>query len=307
MAAFRKGAEAVQAAATRSGGGKFTPTHRFEAGETKYLQFLTSMDETYTVLMHRFVTVGHKENGDPKYADFISRRDPSLDGPDGYDPLADRFGLSPSNRTIGVALELIPKWKQNGTKKVLAGFEPAMRTFTNKDDEEVEVANIALVVESPFTFYTHLTAFADLKPIEDVVFAVKRTGKSTDTQYTFIEAGTALDDDVIGEYVEEFLENFDIEEYLEGLADEEKVHELIDPLPDDFVVSRFAKKGKNQKSEKAEKSSSTRTRKATVRDEEPEAEAGDEQEDVTTEAAADEDTPAPRKRRFSELRKDMSK
>jgi hypothetical protein len=261
------------------------------------------MEETYTVLMHRFVTVGYKENGDRKYADFISRRDPSLDGPDGYDPLADRFGLNPSNRTIGVALELIPQWKQNGTKKVLAGFEPAMRTYTNAEDEEVEVANIALVVESPFTFYTHLTAFADLKPIEDVVFAVKRTGKSTDTQYTFIEAGAALDDDEIGELVDEFLENFDIEEYLAGLADEEKVHELIDPLPDDFEVSRYAKKGK-AKAEKKE-SSSTRKRGASAREvEEPEAAV--EEPEVEEESAAAEDAPAPRKRRFSELRKDMA-
>lgn len=302
MATFRKGAEAIQAAATRSGGGKFTPTHRFEAGETKYLQFLTSIEDVYTILMHRFIIVGSKENGDPRYADFISRRDPSLDGSEGYDPLIDRFGSNPTQRCIGLAVELEPQYKKQGAKNVLDGFDIATRQYTDSEGEEKEVPNIALVVESPFTFFGHLTAFADIKPIEDVVFAVKRTGKSTDTQYTFIQAGDALDD--IDGLVDEFLEEFDLEGYLDELADEDRIHELIDPLPDDFVVNKFAKKPKGKKeaaSETETKPKSTRTRR--VKEEEPEEEPEVEEEEAGEETTAA--TPA-RSRKFQQLRRETT-
>ena len=290
MANFRRGADAITAAASRSGGGKFTPTHRFEAGETKYIQFLDSIEEVPTVLMHRFITVGHKENGDPRYAEFISRRDPALDGAEGYDPLIDRFGSQPSQRCIALAVELTPRYKTNGTRKVIDGFDIATRTYEDAEGEEKTVPNVALVIESPFTFFGHLTAFADVKPIESVVFAVKRTGKSTDTQYTFIDAGEAID---LGEELDEFFEEFDFDAYLDNLADEDRMHELIDPLPSDFVVNKFAKKGKGKTT--TSKSNSTRSRRE-VEEDLPEDEDNDEAEETTS-----------RSRRFQDLRKSTKK
>lgn len=306
MASFRKGAEAIAAAATRSGGGNFTPTHRFEAGETKYLQFLTSIEDVYTVLMHRFVIVDHKENGDPIYKDFISRRDPQLDGPEGWDDLIDRFELNPSQRCIAIAVELEPKFKKVGTKKVVDGFEIVYRDYTDAEGEEHSVPNIALVVESPYTFYTHLTAISDLKPIEDVVFAIKRTGKSTDTTYTFMEAGAALDGDVIDEVYDEFAENFDLEAWLEELADEDRMRELIEPLDDDFQVSRYQKKkGKGGKSEsKPASSRSSRSQRGRARDEEP-AEEPEENEEDGDDGEGEEDAAPSRSRKFSQLRSDV--
>lgn len=300
MANFRRGAEAARAAATRSGGGKFTPTHRFEAGETKYLQFLTSADEIPTVLMHRFITVDYKENGDPIYKEFISRRDPDLDGPEGYDELIDRFDSHPTSRCIALAVELEPVYGKQGTKKVLEGFDIATREYTTGEGEEKVVPNVALVIESPFTLYQQVFDNADVNPIEDVIFAVKRNGKGTDTSYTLIPAGEALD---LEDDLAEFFEEFDFEAYLEELADEDRMREYIAPLPDDFVVNRFAKKGKKgKKTEEEDKprtQRSTRARRARV--EEPEPEDGDD------EPADGDDEPAPvaRKRKFSELRKDM--
>lgn len=312
MANFRRGAEAIQAAASRSGGGKFTPTHKFEAGETKYLQFLTSIDEIPTVLMHRFITVGFREDGSPKYADFISRRDSALDGPEGYDELIDRFGSNPSQRCIAIAVELEPIYKKNGTKKVLEGFDVAYREYTDSEGNEKSVPNVALVIESPFTLFTHVTNFADIKPIEDVVFAVKRNGKGTDTSYTLIEAGEALDledDEEIGAFFEEF----DFDAYLDNLADEDRMRELIAPLDDDFVVNKWAKKGKGGKNsskkdeeedEKPSRSRSTRTRRAPKP--EPVDEGDEEADDAEPEAADEAPTRGARKRKFSDLRKELA-
>lgn len=306
MAGFRRGAEAIQAAATRSGGGGFTPTHRFEAGETKYLQFLTPIEDVFTVLMHRFVITGYREDGNtPIYKDFISRRDEGLDGPEGYDPLIDRFGLTPSQRSIAVAVELEPVFKKQGTKKVIDDWKVVEREYTDAEGTEHSVPNIALVVESPFTFFGHLTAIADLKPIESVIFAVKRTGKSTDTQYTFMEAGEALDG--ADELYEEFSEQFDLEAYLEELADEDRIKELIDPLDDDFTVSRYQKKDKKKNtSSKSTSGGSTRQRRSTVRDEEESAEEPDETEGEE-DGEPEEDAGTARKRSFAALRSTAKK
>jgi hypothetical protein len=240
MAEFRRGAEAIAQASQRKSGGRFAPVFKFDAGETKYVQFLMSMDEIPTVLMHQFIVVGYREDGNPKYERFISRRDPALDGPDGYDELIERFGVSPTNRSIALALEVEPEVTRSGGKKTIEGFVPATRQF-ERDGETVTVPAFGLIIESPNTFFTHLAANADLMAIEETIFAVKRTGKSTDTTYTFIPTGhDALD---VEEELAEFAEWFDFEAWLDELADEDRMRELIGPLPDDFVVSRFAKKG----------------------------------------------------------------
>ncbi len=302
---FRRGAEAVQAATQGGGSGKFKPIFKFESGETKYLQFLMPMDDIPTVLMHQFIIVGHREDGSPKYERFISRRDPALDGPEGYDELIDRFGSNPSQRSIAVAVELEPVYKQQGTKKVLEGFDIVEREYTTADDETKIVPNVALVIESPYTLYGHLSAYSDLKNIEDVIFAIKTSGKGKDKQYTLMEAGDALD---FGDELDEFLEEIDFDGWLEDIADEDFMREKISDLPDGFVVNKYAKGKKGAAkadSEESEKkpARSTRTKRTSVREEveEPAAEAED-----AAEEAGDEPAEPVRKRRFSELRKDMA-
>ena len=297
MASFRRGAEAIQAATKNTGSGKFTPVFKFEEGETKYVQFLTSIEDVPTVLMHQFIIVGHREDGNPKYERFISRRDPALDGAEGYDELIDRFGSNPSQRCIALAVELEPQFEKKGTKKVLAGFDVAMREYTDSEGNEKEVPNVALVIESPYTLYTHLTAFSDLEPIEDVIFGVKVTGKGKDKTYTLMRAGEAID---FEDELDEFIEEIDFEAWLDELADEERMKELISPLPDDFVVNKYAKKGKGKK-EEASSGRSTRSRRA-VEDEEPEA--GDDSEEA--EEAVAEAKPS-RTRRFQQLRSEAGK
>ena len=278
---LRTGREAIQAARDSVGGGSFTPVHRFESGETKYLQFVDPIEDWPEVLMHQFVIVGYREDSSPIYERFISRKDPNLDGPNGYDPLIDRFGLKPTRRCIAIAVELDPEFRTEGKRKIIDGFTVSERQFENSEGATVTVPNVALVIESPYTLYGHLDTMADLGPIEDTVFGIAVSGKGTKREFTVIPTNfEALDlDDVL----EDFWKEFDLDEYLEELANEDRMHELIDHLPDDFVVSKYANKGKKEEDTKAGRS--TRTQKAK-----------DEEEEVDKEASN------VRTRRFSDLK-----
>lgn len=299
MASFRRGAEAIQAAKESTGKGAFKPVFTFEEG-TKYLQFLTAMDDVPTVLMHQFITVGYREDGKPKYERFISRRDPALDGPEGYDELIDRFGSNPSQRSIAVAVELEPIWKMNGTKKVLDGFDIVEREYESNGETKA-VPNVALVIESPHTLFGHLSSLNDLKPLENYVWAITVAGKGKDKTFTATDVGAALDFE--GE-LDSFLEEIDFDGWLDELSDEDRMRELIGDLPDDFVVNKFAKKGKGggkqrREAEEKEPARSTRTR----RTREPEAVEADVDEPEAEET--EEVSAAPRRRRFAELRSEL--
>lgn len=302
MASFRKGGDAVVAAAAKQGGAAWAPIMRFEGGETKYIQFMMPMDEIYTVLMHQYIIVGEREDGSPIYERFISRRDPGLDGAKGYDEIWDRFGYKPTERSVAVALEVEPIFGEGkGTRKKIEGFDVVERQYENQEGETVTVPNFALIVESPKTFFTHLAANADIKEIDETIFAVKRTGKGTDTTYTFIDTGEdALD---VADLFEEFTETFDLEGWLENLADENRMAELIGPLPDDAKISAFPPRGGKEEKEEKKPAKSSRTRRTTKAEVEPE----DEAEVEENEQEDEQESTGSRSRRFRELRQAAKK
>lgn len=305
MASFRKGGDAVVAAAARGGGGAWAPVMRFEAGDTKYIQFMQPMDDIYTVLMHQYIIIGEREDGSPIYERFISRRDPGLDGAKGYDEIWERFGYKPTERSIAIALEVEPVFGEGkGSRKKIEGFDVVERQYENQEGETVTVPNFALIIESPKTFFTHLAANADIKEIDETIFAVKRTGKQTDTTYTFIDTGEdALD---VEDLFTEFTESFDLEGWLENLADENRMAELIGPLPDDAKISAYPPKGAKEEKEEKKPSRSTRSRRTASKveevEEEPEVEENDDDDEPEEEASS-----GSRSRRFSELRRQAAK
>lgn len=301
MARFKTGAEGrAAAAAGRKGGGKFTPTIKFEAGQTKYVQFLEALDDIQTVLLHNFIIVGEREDGNPQYATFISRTDDQLDGSDGYDPLIERYGRLgagygnlPTNKMITLAVELVPIYEQKpgAKRKTLTGFEVDSRQFENKDGDTVDVPAVGLVNQAYSNFWSHVEVIDDTQPIEESVFAITRTGGDTSTSYTFVPAGEALD---LNEDLEEFFESFDFEALLDEWADEQNIRELVGSLPDDFVVNPYGLKDAKAKKKKGGSANSTRTRRAA----EPEE---DDSDSDTEEAEA---KPA-RSRRFAALKQDL--
>ena len=307
MAQFRRGAEAVKAAAQRkSGGGKFFPVFRWKAGEEKYIQFLMPMDDVLTVLMHKFIIVGQRESGEPQYERFISRRDPMLDGADGYDELIDRFGVTPTERSIILAVEVEPVYAagSTGRRKEIEGFELAEIQF-EKDGDTVTAPNFGLIEESPKTFFNTLSEYNESAAIDEVIYAVKRVGDGTDTQYVFIPTDFETLD--VEEDLADFEERFDFDAYLADLADEDRMRELIGPLPDNAKVSRYGKKrGKSDDDEQEEKkprraSSRRATRGKT--DEEPAEERDFENEDAEEKPAERKKAPS-RSRRFAGLREE---
>lgn len=299
MANFRRGKEAAQQAAVRGGGGKFTPTFTFEDGETKFLQFLQSWEEIPTVLMHRFICVGFREDGSKIYRDFISPLDEAIDGATGSDPLVDRFQSFPKEKEIGLAVELQPQYEKQGTRRTIVGWDVVKRKYTNSENVEVEVPNVALVIESPYTLYGHLGVVDDTHPIEENILSITRRGKKTDTQYTIIPAAPALSDEELSEMgVDAFFEEFDFDAYLEELADQERLAEAIDPLPDDFPVNPYAKKAKG--GGKQQQSRSSRARRSETPTAEDTEGAG-----ADADGMASEEAPAPRRRRFNQLKQDV--
>jgi hypothetical protein len=276
MANFRRGVDAVIAATERTGSGKFTPTIYWkDSGDTKYIQFITSMEEIATVLMHSYIKVGEREDGSPQWRNFISPTDPGVDGSDGYDPIIDRFGLTPKSRSVALAVELDPLTKVEGGRKKIKGFEMKMREYEDKEGETHVVPAAGLIVESPFTFYNYLATFADDQPIEEVVFKVTRKGKKTDTQYHFQAVGDAIEVEL-----PESLQTA-LDDYLEDLADPDNMKTYIDPLPDDYQLSPYQNKGK--------KTSSTTTRTKRTR---------------VVEDDGDDNAPT-RSRRFSAIKRDF--
>ncbi len=245
FANLRKGTEEIKKAATRSGGGGgFIPELRWkDDGEVHYVLFLQSADEIPTVLYHKMMDCGTKDDK-TMWRSFISRRDPNIDGPSGYDPLDDR-GYKPTNRSIGLVVEM-ERTKKNGKDH----FVPMERTFTRKDDdgneEEVTEPAVYLVIEAPSTFYSPITSFADeVGPIEDQVFLIKRVGKSTDTSYNPIAMqGKTFDvpeDEVLASVLTR------LESYVEDLASEDRMRELVEGLPEDHVFNKYAKLKGNKK------------------------------------------------------------
>jgi len=310
VAQFRKGAEAVQAAAQRKGGGKYAPILRWEGGEKKYIQFLDSMDEIITVLMHQWIIVGQREDGRENYERFISRRDPMLDGADGYDELIERFGVTPTERSIALVVEVEPAYSSGSGRKKIEGFDLAERQYENKDGETITVPNFGLIIESPKTFFNTLAEYNESAPIDEVIYEVKRLGESTDTAYVFIPTDFETLD--VEEELDDF--EFDFEAWLDELADEDRMREIVGAIPTGAKVSRYGGKGKGKddEEEKDKKKSTRRSGTASTRrsrakvEEEPE-DAEDAKDDDAN-ANEDEDAKSSaRSRRFKGLRETATK
>ena len=256
FANLRKGSEEIKKAA-QSGSGKkggFMPTLRWKENEEKhYVLFLQSIDDIPTVLYHKMMDCGTLDNGNKMYRDFISRRDPNIDGPSGYDALDD-LGYKPTNRNIAIACEMEPVLDSSGKIK---SFVPMTRTFERKVEgggkETVEEPAVSLIIEAPSVFFAPLTAYADeIGPIEDQVFLIRREGKDTNTSYTPIAVNKPFE---FPEGIDDAIER--LEAHVETLADADRMRELVESAPEGYVFNRFAKlKGKGGASAPAEEPAS---------------------------------------------------
>lgn len=198
--------------------------------EKKYIQFITPLEDIPRVKMHQFIITGQRDDGSPIYNDFVSRRDAGIDGEDGYDPIWTRFDLVPRDRCVAAAAALEPTRNAEGK---IDGWNIATKT-TRKGDS---VPEIGLIIQHPANFFSWLATFESDTgaSIENCIFSVTRRGEKISTRYEFIKTDMPAVD--LSDYADKIP---DIDEYLTFLSDENRVRSLIDPLPDNAKLSRFA-------------------------------------------------------------------
>lgn len=244
------GSAAITKAVARTGTGRYTPTLFWdEENKPKYIQFLTDIEGFYTFEGHWMMNLGQRKDDPSKtqWGNFISPRDPHVDGADGIDLIADRFGLATKSRTFAIVVELEPiteETKSRSGKKVnsIVGFKPVMRKYTDKEKVEHEVPNVALICESPFTFFKWFNNYADDHDLSEEVFKVVKKGKKKDTDYYGEAVGEAVDLSEIG--VDEAAVAL-LHDYIEDLASAERMTKLIGPLSDNHILDRYRQKSKS--------------------------------------------------------------
>lgn len=302
---FRKGAEAIRAAVASKAGG-YTPTLRWsEDKEVHYVQFLDPLEDVPNVLMHIAMIVGEYDNGKPMRRDFVSPLDPAVDG--GSDPIAEA-GWQPKQRNVFRVVELEPIYaKGSGGRKKIEDFDFALRTYENKDGEEVSVPNVAFIVESPYIFGDFLATYDDTDPIEDSIWKVTQSGVRKDKKFVFerVPGVEPLDLSDIEEEVEQL---GDIDSFLEGLADPERLEGFTADKPEGWVYNEYGGPKKGDKDEESKPARSRGRRKAA----EAEAEGDPGDSDDNDPEAEEEEAPKGRSRAsrrrtggrdFSNLRK----
>lgn len=335
MPDFRRGVDAIKAAAESSKGNfsPFTPTITWgEDKEEKYVLFLTPVDEAPVVLLHRFVEIGEGKRSDDstytKYGFYISRKDPGI-GED-YDLLEDRNGFTPSERCLGVAVELEPVMKTVSGRQKPKSFKVLTTEYERRidpDDEESEKETVTapvvgIVDQASGNFFGYLVSYnEDEGPVIETPFKVKRRGKDTKTEYDFLpydEIEVDLSDLVqnvegisyLSEASEELVEALDgaaddaecgaiIADFilslrLDELSDKEKYDEEVTPLED--LEPKYGGKKDKKKNKRPERKSQRPSRRA--KKEEPE-EAGDDDAD---DGSAGDDAKV-KQERFQEMRK----
>ncbi len=278
MPNFRRGAAAIEQAASSRGGGQFRPfvpaIQWRDDRQEKHVLFLTPVDTIPTVDYFEWIPVGKgtKANGDTynKYEEFISRKDPAI-GED-YDDLSDRLVVVPKSRSIAVAVELEPITENDGKRNRVTGFRVATDTYTRRDEddneEEVTQPLIGVVVQSAQNFFGWLSSYdASQGPIEDTPMHVTRRGKDANTTYDFIALeGREVDFSPLFDYLDgvsylrdhmdDLLQAVDeattfnqgaqiiaaalLDKRLDELSDKDRYDELVGPI--EHIESKFGKK-----------------------------------------------------------------
>jgi len=259
MAKFRRGTDAAAAPKATRGGG-FVRNISWKDGDKKYVQFVRpsedtdealTLADTIAVLTHDFIRVGFRVDKDGRQVKdkyrmerFVSRRDPALDGPDGYDPIWDGWGEYPVEKTYAVFIELEPTFKPEKGRKKLVSVEPKMRSFTNREGETVTVPEISVACQSWSNFYAPLETLQEDRDLDldGTVFAVVRKGGGTDTVYTW------LDQNVEPVNLDEHKDHWiNLEAYIDGLADKARMEELVGPLdPATWPITEYPKKKRGE-------------------------------------------------------------
>jgi hypothetical protein len=338
MAQFRRGKEAVAAAATSGGGGKFSPfvpdIRWKEDGDKKYILILTPADGVAVLDLHEFIPLpSNRDDGKPNYESFLSRKDPMIG--ENYDLIEDEHGRKAKTRCAGVAVELVPVMKDVKGRKRPASFAVTTSTFTRKGDdgeEEVEKPNFGLIVQSSKLMWGPLNGLDESAgPLIELPIEITRRGEKAETTYEMVPfMDIPVDLSAVTEYIEgisylkddidtllpemeeaeddtaaaQLAASFLLNKRVDELADPDRYERLLDGV--DYIEPNSWEKGKKKTTAK---SAGRRTARPSQRKARAEVETAEEEPDASVQAEADaeasediaEEAP-PKSDRFAKLK-----
>lgn len=175
---LKKGSEHIKAPV--GGGGKFTPVIYWkEDQETKYLAFITPIEDMYTLDQHTVKT----KNG---WRSFVCRKNEAfLDESNGECPACDLYNNKPGRKHFALAAELDQVEERVGGRKTVTDLTVKM-IEREKDGKTVQYPRIGVVVQSASNFFDYLKGYdAQRADITTLSFEIQRSGQKTNTSYNF--------------------------------------------------------------------------------------------------------------------------
>lgn len=215
MPEYRRGAAAIEDAASSKGGGNFrsfVPEIFWkEDSEKKYIAILTPIDEVGEFDLHDFIPIERKKNNGETYTayeSFLSRKDPFL--AEDFDKIEDELGRKSKIRCIGVAVELEPVLEQKKGRMRPTGFSVKTDTFERKTDDGEETVIyplIGLISQSSKLMWSPLASLDNSQgPLEDLPLEIIRRipgGEKSNTSYEFVPfVDIPIDYSGVTEYVD---------------------------------------------------------------------------------------------------------
>ncbi len=241
--AFRTGAVAAQEA-SKSLGGNFTRAEYFQIkddGGVAHLRFITDHDSWITVDQHQNIKTKDKPKDFqgqswPERMGAVCRHDQAFEYGECYicDFLVDGSAVKkPSPRQWALAC-LREEVIEDGQ---LVGLRDATRTVKKKKegskDEYEEVTEKAIVIVNMGwkNFFSTLQAYAGMNgTVLDRDFAVRRSGKSTDTTYAIMPHDKIPDLDLRNpEIAKKYESDLDLEEVVADKASDDYYARFFDP------------------------------------------------------------------------------
>jgi len=223
LAGLRKGTEEIHRAEKSGGGSKYTSFIGWKDGDTKLVYFTTPAEEIPKLKLHAFVEIPYEdEDGNEltRYDTLVCRKDPAFREESGNTcDLCDRVGHAPTEKFVALAVEL--EAVKDGKK--IKGVNPVMRSYEDREGNEVEVPQVGLVVQAARNFFAPLIAWDSRVDLAGTSFEVERQGASTDTKYFFFPVDAKPD-----------LEGLDIpelEDVIERMGSEEKYEQVANVQP----------------------------------------------------------------------------
>jgi len=209
---FTRGADAMEQATKRAGGGPRTSYFSLKDGEQAMLRFVTDHDEWLTVQQHNYVPTKARPDGFagenwPSSMSAVCRREPAFELPDGWmhedcficEHVPGRDGGPHKPQRRGWALAVLREEVKDDEGRMIGITDQQReveRSTQSGGTETVQERSIVVVNMGYQNFFGAIKGFANYYgTVLDRDFLVKRRGAGTDTDYDIIPLDPLTDED----------------------------------------------------------------------------------------------------------------